>query len=329
MSIVVGFGPDTHSEAGVRFGAELARGTGEPLVLVCVVPNAFADRSMSDFAGVSAGFERAMQEAAQEALDSARAALPEDIDAEAVTRVGRSIPKVLTAEGIERSAQVLVVGSAVSGRLGRIGLGSTTDRLVHSSALPVALTPRGYTTGVDRVRRLVFAVGDADVGVRLADSVARLAGWLGVPITLVTFVIRPSASSGFGTFFDQGTYAQWDKQTRAGQAKIAEAVAQSTANRSAAHASANAAAPGAAAQGHDAPDADKGAEADVGAVTGTHVVAGERWSQALAAFDWHEGDVLVVGSSESVWSGVFLGSTATHIMRHTPVPMFLLPVPRR
>ncbi|MGO2862830.1 MAG: universal stress protein, partial [Brevibacterium sp.] len=37
----------------------------------------------------------------------------------------------------------------------------------------------------------------------------------------------------------------------------------------------------------------------------------------------------VVGSSESALHGVFLGSTATHIMRHSPVPMIMLPQPRR
>ena len=72
-----------------------------------------------------------------------------------------------------------------------------------------------------------------------------------------------------------------------------------------------------------------GSAADGVAVSGTGIVTGDRWSSAVSAFDWQDGDVLVVGSSESAMHGVFLGSTATHIMRHSPVPMIMLPQPRR
>lgn len=323
MSIVVGFGTDTRGEDGVRFGAELARGTGEPLALVCVVPTAFAGRPASTYIDTGDERDEALHSVARDALESARAALPDDIAAQVVTRVGRSIPKILTEEGADRDAKVLVLGSAASGRLGRIGLGSTTDRLVHSSALPVALTPRGYAPNSDRVRRLVFAVGIDDAGVRLADSVARLARWLGVPIALVTFTVRPARGSGFDAIFDQGTYAQWDEEARAAHASIGEAVAGLAANGDST--GAGPAGGGPAGGGGVAVASDP----DAGMVTSSHLAAGESWAEALEVFDWHDGDALVVGSSDSVWSGVFLGSTATHILRHAPVPMFILPARKK
>lgn len=42
MSVLVGFGIDTKSRAAVRFGADLARTTGEPLILCFVVQDRFS-----------------------------------------------------------------------------------------------------------------------------------------------------------------------------------------------------------------------------------------------------------------------------------------------
>ncbi|GAA1941818.1 hypothetical protein GCM10009689_23740 [Brevibacterium antiquum] len=53
MSVLVGFGVDTKSRAAVRFGADLARATGEPLILGLVVQGRFSSSQMSDSSGVS------------------------------------------------------------------------------------------------------------------------------------------------------------------------------------------------------------------------------------------------------------------------------------
>ena len=58
----------------------------------------------------------------------------------------------------------------------------------------------------------------------------------------------------------------------------------------------------------------------------THVAAGAGWAGALAAGDWLPGDVLVVGSSRhGPLARVFLGSTATKIVRASPVPVVVVP----
>lgn len=296
MSVLVGFGVDTKSRASVRFGADLARTSNEPLILCCVVHDRFSAAQMSDFSGVSDDWKKEIRTMTAQAVEDAKAAVPDDVSAEVVVRSARSVTRVLHDESVDRNAQVLVTGSSVRGPLGRIVLGSTTDRLVHSSPLPIALVPRGYSSDCTEVKRLVFAVDPSRRTERYYDSVARLARWLGVGVDVVTFAVRPSRPSGLGAFSDQGVFATWKEQVLSGQEKVVSAL----------------------------EDAESGAT-----VTGTWIVTGERWSAAVSDFDWQDGDVLVVGSSESALHGVFLGSTATHIMRHSPVPMIMLPRPRR
>jgi len=53
---------------------------------------------------------------------------------------------------------------------------------------------------------------------------------------------------------------------------------------------------------------------------------GESWGEALDDIEWDEGDVLLVGSSpRGPLSRVFLGSHATKIVRHSPVPVVVAP----
>lgn len=296
MSVLVGFGVDTKSRAAVRFGADLARATGEPLILCLVVQDRFSMSQMSDSSGVSDDWKKEIRNMSSQAIADAKGALPEDVDAEVVTRSGRSVTRVLHTEAIDHNAQVLITGSSVRGPLGRIVLGSTTDRLVHSSPLPIALVPRGYNSDRTEVRRLVFAVDPSRRTERYYDSVARLAHWLGIGVEVVTFAVRPSRPTGLGAFTDHGMYSHWRDQVTSGHKEIVSAIESSE---------------------------------DAVSVTGTGIVTGDRWSSAVNAFDWQDGDILVAGSSESAMHGVFLGSTATHIMRHSPVPMVLLPQPRR
>jgi nucleotide-binding universal stress UspA family protein len=53
---------------------------------------------------------------------------------------------------------------------------------------------------------------------------------------------------------------------------------------------------------------------------------GETWETAIEDVDWEDGDVLVVGSSSiGPVARVFLGSRATKIVRHSPVPVVVVP----
>ena len=53
---------------------------------------------------------------------------------------------------------------------------------------------------------------------------------------------------------------------------------------------------------------------------------GASWEQAIHDVEWRDGDVLVVGSSSAAPPArVFLGSRASRIIRHAPVPVVVVP----
>ena len=53
---------------------------------------------------------------------------------------------------------------------------------------------------------------------------------------------------------------------------------------------------------------------------------GTSWDEAIDDVSWDDGDVLVIGSSElGPVARVFLGSRATKILRHAPVPVVVVP----
>jgi nucleotide-binding universal stress UspA family protein len=53
---------------------------------------------------------------------------------------------------------------------------------------------------------------------------------------------------------------------------------------------------------------------------------GASWEEAIDDVDWRDGDVLVVGSSSAAPAArVFLGSRASRIIRHSPVPVLVVP----
>lgn len=56
------------------------------------------------------------------------------------------------------------------------------------------------------------------------------------------------------------------------------------------------------------------------------VGTGRGWTQALEAVSWDPGEVMVVGSSRiGPIRRVFLGSRAVKIVRHSPVPVIVVP----
>ena len=56
------------------------------------------------------------------------------------------------------------------------------------------------------------------------------------------------------------------------------------------------------------------------------VVTGNGWDQAIDAADWQDGDLLAIGTSPSGGiARVFLGSRGSKILRHSPVPVLVLP----
>ena len=192
----------------------------------------------------------------------------------------------------ELGAQVLAVGSSPNGALGQVVLGSTTDWLLHTSPVPVAISPRGYRGARSgKLARITCAYSGTPESVRVVERVAALTAELDVAMRVVTFAIRGR------TMFppEMGLHAE-DSLLEAWAAQLREMLAK--------------------------------LEADgvVGEDVALQVITGNGWDEALDATDWEDGELLTLGTtSRRTIKGVFLGSHGAKIIRHSPVPVLVLP----
>jgi nucleotide-binding universal stress UspA family protein len=288
--MVVGFAPDGHGRAVLHLAGMLARSADDDLVVCAVVPLPW----VPGMARVDGEYRAHLDETANAALDSARRRLPGDIPSSFVVHHARSAPAGLLQVAAEHDAAVVVTGSAAAGGPGHVSVGSTTGRLLHSSPIPVAVAPRGFRARPDaRVARVTAAFGGSadDLVVAAAGVAARV----GASLRIASFAVqaRPPYTSGVGRQADDAMVDEWTRDVRAAASEALDDVA-------------------------DLPAVPRELEAVVG--------HGESWDDALEDIEWDDGDVLVVGSSSvGPLAQVFLGSRATKIVRHSPVPVVVVP----
>jgi nucleotide-binding universal stress UspA family protein len=209
MTLLVGVAPERRARAVLDLAAMLARTDGDDLLVTSIVPAPWAPGP----ARVDAEYQAELQGLAQAALDDARQRLPEG--ARYVVHHARSVPSGLVEVAERNDARMLVLGSAISGALGYVHLGSTTDGLVHSSPIPVALAPRGFRCrGNCPVKRLTAAFGGADD--RVVAAAADIAGRIGASLRVASFVVRQRApiQAGVGTETERAIAAQWERDVR-------------------------------------------------------------------------------------------------------------------
>ena len=183
---------------------------------------------------------------------------------------------------------VTVVGQ-VGGSLLVLGReGAVPEHLLRSSPVPLALAARAGTPG-ERVTRLTCTWAGTDRSRAALTWARRAAAAWGVPLRLVTFAPErdPLLPSETGLHVEREVSAAWARQAREGLDAVATTL------------------PG-------TPE--------------TVVARGSGWPGAVAAAGWSDGDLLVVGSSRlGPIARVFLGSTATRILRAAPVPVVVVP----
>jgi nucleotide-binding universal stress UspA family protein len=237
-------------------------------------------------AKVDAEYQEYLQTAAQEALEKARRRLPPDIPAAFVVHDARSVPAGLLEVAEEHDAAIIVLGT----------LGSASSRLLYSSPIPVALAPHGFRVADDqRVTRVSAAFGGSENAESLVIAAAGVAARVGATLRLVSFAVRSRApyTVAVGTEADDSAVAEWSAEMEAaGQAALAKV--------------------------EELPAVPKELEIAIG--------HGENWDEALEDVEWQDGDVLVVGSSTiGPVARVFLGSRGAKIVRHSPVPVVVVP----
>ena len=291
MTLVVGHAPDERGQAALQLAAMLARSSGDDLVVGTVVPAPW----MPGMARVDAEYRAELDAAGDRALEAARANLPEGVAATFVRHSARSAPAGLLELAERHQADIIVLGSSSAGLFGHVALGSVTDRLVHSSPVTLALATRGFRAQPGgRVTRVTAAYGGtgADDLVVAAGSVAAR---VGAALRIASFAVwsRPAYTTTLGTEPDDALLEEWTASVReTAGAALAEV--------------------------KELAETPHELEAVIG--------HGVNWGQAFEDVGWQEGDVLVVGSSAlGPIAQVFLGSRATKILRHSPVPVVVGP----
>jgi len=291
MSLLVAHAPDEHGGAAVQLAAMLARSAGDDLVVCTVVPAPWSP----GLARIDAEFRAFLDQTAQEALARARAAVPGDVRAAYQVEHARSAPAGLLAAAAAHAATPIVLGSSSDGVFGHVAFGSVTSRLLHSSPVALALATRGYRCRPDgRVQRVSVAFAGDTASADLVSAAATAAARMGAALRVVTFVVRPPTmlTAGVGSRAEQALVQEWVRGVETARAQILARI--------------------------DLPVL----RAEVETVIGH----GRRWAEAMDDVAWSDGDLLVVGSSgTSPAVQVFLGSRAAKIVRHSPVPVLVVP----
>jgi nucleotide-binding universal stress UspA family protein len=290
MTMVVGFAPDGRGQAVLHLAAMLARSGGEDLLVCAVVPAPWPPSP----AKVDAEYQSYLQGAAENALSRARGRLPADVPASFEVLHARSAPAGLLDVAERAGASLVVVGSAAEGGSGMVALGSTSSRLLHSSHVPIALAPRGFRVPPGaRVARVTAAFGGSDDD--LVVAAAGVAARVGASLRIASFAVHPPPphTVAIGHEADDSIVSQWADEISASARATLDEVA-------------------------DLPFSPRECDAVIG--------RGEDWGEALEDVEWRDGDVLVVGSSSiGPLARVFVGSRATKIVRHSPVPVVVVP----
>lgn len=292
MTILVGYRADEPGIAALHLAVVLARSADTDLVVCAVV----ADAWPVDPTNLDAEYLAYLERLAEQQLNQARQWVTDDVPTTYVSRNARSVPKGLMATADEFDADLIVVGSSSAAAHGRLSLGSTAERIAHSSPLPVAMAPRGFRAPIGAmVRRATVAYGGSTGGGELVRAAARLAARADASLRLAAFAVRPA------TLFadtvpggeDNLVVEQWAKRTNAAIHAELDEVRRLP----------------------DVPD-------EIDAVLGQ----GYSWPEAIDSIGWTDGDVLVVGSSRGgPVARVFLGSRSSKILRNAPVPVIVVP----
>lgn len=285
MRYVVGYGPRQRGLHGINLAATLARSSGATLDLVSVLPSAAPTFHMYS---PDHAYNAEVEEEGREWLEEGLTHVPEGVHAETHLRHADSITQGLldaAADPDSGESAMIVVGTHHRVRAGKFRLGSLADALLHASPVPVALAPAEYQYHPG-ITRLTCATGMQPGADDLLDNAVRLAAECKVPLRLMSLV----AVGGEGS---EDQRREWTELAERHAAMLVE--------------KATAALP---------------ADCPVTSVVGH----GKSLQKAVKGLDFTESEVVLIGSSRLAQpKRLFLGHSASKIMRAVPVPMIVWP----
>ena len=292
MTVVVGYLAGKSGSAALHLAVGAARTLRTSLTVATISPKPWTFPSPARVDAEYAAW------ADQLAADSAREAqrelgsIVDSLEVKFHSHAHRSVSGGWTEVVSELDADLLVLGSSANGQLGQVVVGSTADRLLHSSPVPVALTPRGYRSPRGGLlTRITCGYPGTPESTEVVRRVASLAERLEVPLRVITFAVRGRTMypPEVGLHAEDSILAAWETQA-----------------------------------------AEMLADLRTGGVVGDdvllQVVSGNDWGEALDDAEWQDGEILALGTSpRSELARVFLGTRGAKIMRFSPVPVLVLP----
>jgi nucleotide-binding universal stress UspA family protein len=292
MTIVVGLSPDHTDTAALDLAAMLARSAGDDLVGCIVIPLFQAPPPEP----AATQYQALVEKQADAALARAQGRQPQGVATKLVVRHARSAPAGLVDVVDEVGARMLVLGPTATGVFGQVSMGSVTERLVHSAPVAVAVAPHGFRCRQDaRVARVTAAYGGLQGGSHTIAASTELATTYHASLRAASFAVRPTAA-----FLGHIEQAAEDLVANEWIIQTVDSIANELADVR---------------KNHAVPSAIE-----------TVIGQGFSWPEALSDVPWSQGDILVVGSSSAGTAArAFLGSRASKIMKHAPVPVMLLP----
>ena len=176
MSVAVGYLAGKGGRSPLYLAVEAAKTLKTSLTVLTVVPRPWMTPSIAridaEYAQYAEQLAADSAKEAQECLDSIGKGVKVDFHKVA----HRSASGGLLEAVDELKAEALVLGSAADGKLGQVVIGSTADRLLHSSPIPLAISPRGYRGSKSGgLSRLTCAYPGTAECVHVVERVAALA----------------------------------------------------------------------------------------------------------------------------------------------------------
>jgi len=292
VTVAVGYLAGKGGRSPLYLAVEAAKTLNTSLTVVTVVPRPWMTPSIAridaEYAQYADQLAADSAKQAQQCIDS----LATGLDVRFHKVAHRSVSGGLLEAADELKSEVLVLGSAADGKLGQVVVGSTADRLLHSSPVPMAISTRGYRgSKAGGLTRITAAYPGTSDTLHVVERVAALAERLNVPMRVVTFAVRGRTmyppEVGLGT--EDSILEQLATHARETLAQLKT-------------------------------------DGVIGKDVALQVATGNGWDDALDAADWQDGDLLAIGTSPvGGVARVFLGSRGSKILRHSPVPVLVLP----
>jgi nucleotide-binding universal stress UspA family protein len=196
--IVVGVDAREGGRDALALAAGLARTFGGDLVAVHAYPyDYYVSR------GASADFEAVMHDAAQETLNTEleRAGVTADAVAIPTGSPGAALHRVAA----RRDADLIVVGSAHRGRIGRVLAGDVTAGTLHGAPCPVLVAPRGYREHGGELQTIGIGYDgspESHAALELTHEIAKAAG---ARLRVIDVVVPPEPGGPFRAYHPDWT----------------------------------------------------------------------------------------------------------------------------